>query len=654
MCSAMDDSDHMESNQTLAGQLFSAIKENKPSIVEEMIKKEPFLNQIYREGSGFFCFDMLPLHMATICGLSECVRILLANGADPNAKIRIGSSTALHFVNKKNIAQLLYDFGASINSKDDEGNTPLARALDAIPFKRNGSVAEKRKIKEILALFLEKGADVNAIDSKGNGLLHRAVNSFNTQAAKFLLANKVDHYKRNSQWLTAFECAIIKYVEYGASNSSMLDVFKKYGMVYCFALKPSQLFQKPILKLGETDIELCAMYAPIFASARKERYEIYKENFLLNSITFNEYGCIVHNVSKEYLKQYCFESYDAIEELLLSHCRDAAELVKADHADKLKKKLRDYPWITTYDADIASSMLASAIQLKTTDCLSALLDYKIDSHVQLYFEKPDYRGYQDTPFHYAVLYDNHKAIELLASFNSDFLKLDRHVRTPLGYALQLKREKCVKALNTIIGAKCERACFAQDYKQCKKLIEYITDNEVIFKIFKQAFSYANVVSVDDKLISLIKRFIIKGVNINRANEQKETFLWQLMIAGQAGKKIPLFEVLLKAGADVNALYENKFLLNTALLRKEYDLARLFLQYGAIVDKESLLLKDVPEDLKDLLQKETQECCVCYEHSENLSKIPCDSGHLELLCKRCYAALAKKCPICCQQLGDFAI
>jgi len=69
-----------------------------------------------------------PLHYAVGEGRNEIAKLLIAKGADVNAKDIYGT-TPLHYANTKEIAQPLIAEGADVNAKDDDGKTPLNSAI---------------------------------------------------------------------------------------------------------------------------------------------------------------------------------------------------------------------------------------------------------------------------------------------------------------------------------------------------------------------------------------------------------------------------------------------------------------------------------------------------------------------------------------------
>jgi len=93
--------------------------------ISDMLKDNPKL---------VYCRNKMgntPLHLAMNMGYIDIVKLLLAKGADVNARDSY-SSTPLHYAAKsgrKDIAELLLAKGAEVNAKDRDGQTPLSRAV---------------------------------------------------------------------------------------------------------------------------------------------------------------------------------------------------------------------------------------------------------------------------------------------------------------------------------------------------------------------------------------------------------------------------------------------------------------------------------------------------------------------------------------------
>jgi len=163
-----------------------------------------------------------PLHAAAASGSVEAVALLLANGADVNAPqtekathrlmifgIRYGPFGLLQgkgwtplyagvSSGSAGVVELLLAKGANVNAKYLEGSTPLMFAADA------GSV-------EIVKLLLAKGADVNARSEKGYTPLIGAASAGSVEIVKLLLAKGADvNAKTEGHGLTPLGAAVRK------------------------------------------------------------------------------------------------------------------------------------------------------------------------------------------------------------------------------------------------------------------------------------------------------------------------------------------------------------------------------------------------------------------------------------------------------------
>ena len=109
-----------------------------------------------------------PLHFAALFGRKEVAELLIAKGADVNAKDAVVGFTPLHraaYHGRKEVAELLIAKGADVNAKDKYGGTPLSNAAQLIYHK------------ETIELLIAKGADVNAKDDDGDTPLDQAFGS---------------------------------------------------------------------------------------------------------------------------------------------------------------------------------------------------------------------------------------------------------------------------------------------------------------------------------------------------------------------------------------------------------------------------------------------------------------------------------------------
>ncbi len=120
-----------------------------------------------------------PLYIAAMESHMETVELLVAKGADVNAKDSMAGLAPLHFaalVGHKEVAELLISKGGDVNAKDVNGLTPLYYTAD----------------KEIAELLIEKGADVNVRNVAGMTPLHNAAFGDYKEIVELLISKGVD------------------------------------------------------------------------------------------------------------------------------------------------------------------------------------------------------------------------------------------------------------------------------------------------------------------------------------------------------------------------------------------------------------------------------------------------------------------------------
>ncbi|MDA7653501.1 ankyrin repeat domain-containing protein, partial [bacterium] len=153
-----------------------------------------------------------PLHEAAQRGHKETAELLIANGADVNA--RTGgwmNVTPLHRTETKEIAELLIANGANVNAKDGTGRTPLHWT------------AETGR-KEIAELLIEKGADVNAKDDAfGWTPLHIAALFAYKEIAELLIAAGADVNAKGKEGETPLDVAVDE------DSTETADLLRKHG-----------------------------------------------------------------------------------------------------------------------------------------------------------------------------------------------------------------------------------------------------------------------------------------------------------------------------------------------------------------------------------------------------------------------------------------
>jgi ankyrin repeat protein len=648
-------------NSAQATELCALIGKNNHQEVETMVKQLPKLVHTFGRHPIFSC-DVLPLHIAATYGHAKCMRILLAHGANPNGAVKLGY-TPLHWALTKKVAELLLDAGAEIDHTADCGRTPLWAAFFSGSVDRVDKIKES---KEIASLLLAKGADINAT-SRGDTLLHAAVVQSSTASLRFFLERNAKINQRDENGLTPLDLAIRRYSSNPCEiHKRALDVFEEYGILFFPKLNQAELFKFPS---GEDVFEKGAVYrtflhkwARLFAGAqRSERNENEYVKFSIQIVS-NEFGCTVSAMSEQDLYHACPQA-DLIKKVLKAKCEKAKILVHLGDDRALKKYIKKYPWVISYDAKTASSLLVEAMEkAERINCLRVLLKNKID------IEEIHRRyGWSTTVLHLAIENKNSSALSLLVEHGVDCLTRDEFGRTPMARAVKSQRafplcyDDCIKVLNQEICQRCIKEVVGNNYKKAKQLLAEIVDgniklNGLSFLRHLVQSSLSNI-----KAIKMIPLAVAKGVDINQCSDIGSTILHELVYYGNSELFLLALKPLLDAGAQINKGRISP--LTCAVREKRFSFAESFLEHGAIVEKE--LVDDkygmLSQCLKPLFQQKYDEqqncaeleCCVCFEVHRGSSKIPCGNKHSELICEDCYKAIPhKSCPICRGVLGEF--
>ena len=161
--------------------------------------------------------------------MSETVRLLIAHGADVNAKTKDGTTALMESAVRGyvEIANVLIDSGADVNAQDNVGWTSLfwaafSRRTDTVRalLEKGANVNAKNKYDDTalihaayagdtdtVGVLLEKGADVNAKDDMGKTALIEAARQGRTETVRILLEGGADMTVRDRDGETALSKA---------------------------------------------------------------------------------------------------------------------------------------------------------------------------------------------------------------------------------------------------------------------------------------------------------------------------------------------------------------------------------------------------------------------------------------------------------------
>jgi ankyrin repeat protein len=181
-----------------------------------------------------------PLHHAAAYGSAEAVRLLLAAGADPNARNDFEVTPLMWAATEPEKVKLLVNQGADVNAKSKMGRTAIwiAAANDGsygiVKFlldhgaKLDGSeivAAAGANDMATVKMLLDKGQSVNAKDPMGNTPLLGAATNGNTKMAELLLSRGADVNAANS----ADFGGTVKAGKLALGNMTPLFVSSTYG-----------------------------------------------------------------------------------------------------------------------------------------------------------------------------------------------------------------------------------------------------------------------------------------------------------------------------------------------------------------------------------------------------------------------------------------
>lgn len=166
--------------------VFGGAKEKAMACLRLLIEAGADINATMDDGNGKEY--LTPLHLAVqqramgrigywgSMDQSEEIltKILLSEGADPNAKTKRGDRP-IHLANteKPRIVELLVQHGADINAGNARGRSPLVEMINQVAYKGERSGTSIK----VFNMLLDLGADLNVADDNGNTIFHHIFHS---------------------------------------------------------------------------------------------------------------------------------------------------------------------------------------------------------------------------------------------------------------------------------------------------------------------------------------------------------------------------------------------------------------------------------------------------------------------------------------------
>jgi ankyrin repeat protein len=155
--------------------LFDAVRTGDAEKVKALLQADLKLAEARTEDGS------TALHLAALEGQAAVVRLLLANGAQVNAR-GLREETPLHMATydgHREVAEVLLASQADLDARNTAGETPL-------------HLAARKGYRDLVELLLDHHADVNAKDRQDATLLHAAVAAGHKEVIGLLLSQNAD------------------------------------------------------------------------------------------------------------------------------------------------------------------------------------------------------------------------------------------------------------------------------------------------------------------------------------------------------------------------------------------------------------------------------------------------------------------------------
>ncbi len=211
--------EHMAQNRASQPDIFASMPEEvRASIAESM--KEVETKIFEQQCSAPWSYE-IPLFRAAESGSAECVRLLLAAGADPKARDS-SKRTAMYYAGTAEVVRVLMQAGLSLEDTDEFEWSPLVNAVGD----GEGSLPRVRAL-------VEAGANVNATYDRGYTVFMSAVGSGRYPALlRLLVASGADPHAITECGYNAFHAAIDVNGEANAEESvrDTLGYLKELGV----------------------------------------------------------------------------------------------------------------------------------------------------------------------------------------------------------------------------------------------------------------------------------------------------------------------------------------------------------------------------------------------------------------------------------------
>ena len=520
---------------------------------------------VYLEGT--------PLYQAAKAGQREAVEVLLASGADIS-RGQIGGRTPLHEAAHKghaDIVRILLAHGADPNAVDPSGDTPVqyaqiaghANVLAAFEMAGVNVVASTETASTALWIAadsgskdrctqaLRMGADVNASDDQGRTALHRATMNGHLAIVEQLLVSNARTDIPDNTGRTPLMWAVAE------GNQSVVSALLAHG--------------------ADVNYQAGARYTPLHVAVMRGFRDI-AQLLLTSGAEINARE--IKGLTPLHKAAEC--GNPGMAELLLS----------AGAYPDVKDKDGDAPlYVAAYcgHTDVLNVLLSQGVNVNAANSqgTTALHAAAKQGHsavvAQLLASGADVRAKGSggrTALHEAASGWETAVISQLLDGNADVNAPDNERRTPLHWAAKRGSADIVRVL-LAHGANAKlvdnngcapiRNAAARNTQEVVRLLSDVMDNP---RVFEQSLLFGAAERGD-------LAFVAKGLSQERNIELRDEAGATLLHCSATGGHVDVAELLLNAGADVNAVKRNgATALHLAAAHGHKDMVRLLLSRGA--------------------------------------------------------------------------
>ncbi|ELU02574.1 hypothetical protein CAPTEDRAFT_150764, partial [Capitella teleta] len=233
-----------------------------------------------------------PVHYASSSGMLPVLKRLLLEGAEID-DMDYGESTPLHYAAERGhtaVIEFLLSEGCEIDRVSSSGHTPLGRA--ALGGHRQALHVLEDVQLNIVKDLLYFGADLHSVDIEGNTALHAAACFGRTEAAQFLIQERVDIAKKNDYGNRALhnstmhghvECSVL-LLNHGARFN--VKNHRGQSPLYCSMLHQQEHTVNLLHDLGaRLTASENVMYERYEASRKTEKRDFYHWTNSLSQVT---------------------------------------------------------------------------------------------------------------------------------------------------------------------------------------------------------------------------------------------------------------------------------------------------------------------------------------------------------------------------------